>query len=105
MWQASGLWPTNIAKPLINRLLLENSNKAIELSLGTLGMYWYLNGTRTGNTLFVQLLKEARIYGSLFRLLRDLGALIFQYVEYFLGRSSYPQLRLLSYVPPLLFSN
>ena len=25
-WQASGLWPVNSAKPLMNRLLLENSN-------------------------------------------------------------------------------
>jgi 4-hydroxybenzoate polyprenyltransferase len=29
-WKASGLWPLNISKPLINRLLLENSNKAAE---------------------------------------------------------------------------
>jgi 4-hydroxybenzoate polyprenyltransferase len=27
-WQASGLWPINMAKPLMNRLLLENSNKS-----------------------------------------------------------------------------
>jgi len=26
-WKASGLWPLNISKPLINRLLLKNSNK------------------------------------------------------------------------------
>lgn len=26
-WRASGLWPTNSAKPLLSRLLLENSNK------------------------------------------------------------------------------
>jgi 4-hydroxybenzoate polyprenyltransferase len=25
-WRASGLWPVNIAKPLISRMLLENSN-------------------------------------------------------------------------------
>lgn len=30
---ASGLWPVRMAKPLINRLLLENSNKAIEPAL------------------------------------------------------------------------
>jgi hypothetical protein len=30
---ALGLWPVRIAKPLINRLLLENSNKAIEPAL------------------------------------------------------------------------
>jgi DDE superfamily endonuclease/Psq-like protein/Tc5 transposase-like DNA-binding protein len=29
-WQASGLWPVNSAKPLMNRLLLENSNKLEE---------------------------------------------------------------------------
>jgi hypothetical protein len=29
-WKALGLWPLNISKPLINRLLLENSNKAAE---------------------------------------------------------------------------
>jgi hypothetical protein len=48
-WQASGLWPTNIAKPLINRLLLENSNKAIKLSLGTsenvLALKWNQDGS------------------------------------------------------------
>ena len=27
-WKAAGLWPVNIAKPLISRLLLENSNQA-----------------------------------------------------------------------------
>jgi 4-hydroxybenzoate polyprenyltransferase len=26
-WRASGLWPVNMAKPLMSRLLLENSNK------------------------------------------------------------------------------
>jgi hypothetical protein len=30
---ALGLWPVQMAKPLINRLLLENSNKAIEPAL------------------------------------------------------------------------
>jgi 4-hydroxybenzoate polyprenyltransferase len=29
-WKASGLWPVRISKPLMNRLLLENSNKAVE---------------------------------------------------------------------------
>jgi 4-hydroxybenzoate polyprenyltransferase len=29
-WQASGLWPVRMSKPLMNRLLLENSNKAAE---------------------------------------------------------------------------
>ena len=29
-WKASGLWPINMAKPLMNRLLLENSNKPDE---------------------------------------------------------------------------
>ncbi len=28
-WQASGLWPVRLAKPLISRLLLENSNKLV----------------------------------------------------------------------------
>jgi 4-hydroxybenzoate polyprenyltransferase len=27
-WKASGLWPTNNAKPLLSRLLLENSNNS-----------------------------------------------------------------------------
>jgi hypothetical protein len=26
-WSASGLWPVRMSKPLINRLLLKNSNK------------------------------------------------------------------------------
>jgi hypothetical protein len=26
-WSASGLWPVRMSKPLMNRLLLENSNK------------------------------------------------------------------------------
>jgi hypothetical protein len=47
--QASGLWPTNIAKPLINRLLLENSNKAIELSLGTSGNVLALKWNQDGS--------------------------------------------------------
>jgi hypothetical protein len=34
-WSASGLWPVRMAKPLMNRLLLENSNKANEPSLKT----------------------------------------------------------------------
>jgi hypothetical protein len=29
-WKASGLWPVSMAKPLMSRLLLENSNKAKE---------------------------------------------------------------------------
>jgi len=32
---ASGLWPVRMAKPLMNRLLLENSNKAAEPTLRT----------------------------------------------------------------------
>jgi hypothetical protein len=28
-WKATGLWPLNIAKPLMSRLLLENSNQAL----------------------------------------------------------------------------
>ena len=35
-WGASGLWPVRISKPLINRLLLENSNKAVKQTPGTL---------------------------------------------------------------------
>ena len=35
-WSASGLWPVRISKPLINRLLLENSNKPADLSSETL---------------------------------------------------------------------
>jgi 4-hydroxybenzoate polyprenyltransferase len=27
-WRAGGLWPTNNAKPLLSRLLLENSNNS-----------------------------------------------------------------------------
>ena len=29
-WHATGLWPLNMSKPLMSRLLLENSNKASE---------------------------------------------------------------------------
>ena len=36
-WSASGLWPVRMSKPLMNRLLLENSNKPADLSLETLG--------------------------------------------------------------------
>ena len=32
-WRASGLWPVNSGKPLMSRLLLENSNKSKEESL------------------------------------------------------------------------
>ena len=35
-WGASGLWPVRMSKPLMNRLLLENSNKAAEQTPGTL---------------------------------------------------------------------
>lgn len=31
-WKASGLWPKNITKPLISRLLLKNSNNEVLLS-------------------------------------------------------------------------
>jgi 4-hydroxybenzoate polyprenyltransferase len=34
-WQASGLWPVRVAKPLMSRLLLENSNKPVEPTLKT----------------------------------------------------------------------
>jgi 4-hydroxybenzoate polyprenyltransferase len=34
-WSASGLWPVRMSKPLMNRLLLENSNKLDEQTLGT----------------------------------------------------------------------
>jgi 4-hydroxybenzoate polyprenyltransferase len=30
-WRASGLWPINMAKPLMSRLLLENSNKVASI--------------------------------------------------------------------------
>ena len=36
-WSASGLWPVRMSKPLMNRLLLENSNKAEEQTLVTSG--------------------------------------------------------------------
>ena len=36
-WSASGLWPVRMSKPLMNRLLLENSNKPDNLTLETLG--------------------------------------------------------------------
>ena len=36
-WGASGLWPVRMAKPLMNRLLLENSNKAVDQNLGSSG--------------------------------------------------------------------
>jgi 4-hydroxybenzoate polyprenyltransferase len=32
-WKATGLWPLNIAKPLMSRLLLENSNNGGQLAL------------------------------------------------------------------------
>jgi 4-hydroxybenzoate polyprenyltransferase len=35
-WRASGLWPVQISKPLMNRLLLENSNKSTEQASKTL---------------------------------------------------------------------
>ena len=34
-WSASGLWPVRMSKPLMSRLLLENSNKPADLSLET----------------------------------------------------------------------
>jgi hypothetical protein len=34
-WSALGLWPVRISKPLINRLLLENSNKLADKTLVT----------------------------------------------------------------------
>ena len=34
-WLASGLWPVRMSKPLISRLLLENSNKPADSSLET----------------------------------------------------------------------
>ena len=36
-WSALGLWPVWMSKPLMNRLLLENSNKPADLSSETLG--------------------------------------------------------------------
>ena len=35
-WSASGLWPVCMSKPLINRLLLKNSNKPDDITLETL---------------------------------------------------------------------
>jgi hypothetical protein len=35
-WLALGLWPVCMSKPLINRLLLENSNKPDDTTLETL---------------------------------------------------------------------
>jgi hypothetical protein len=34
-WSASGLWPVRISKPLMNRLLLENSNKLADKTPAT----------------------------------------------------------------------
>lgn len=34
-WSASGLWPVRMSKPLMNRLLLENSNKTNDQTPGT----------------------------------------------------------------------
>jgi hypothetical protein len=36
-WKALGLWPPRMSKPLMNRLLLENSNKAAEETPATSG--------------------------------------------------------------------
>jgi len=36
-WAASGLWPVRMSKPLMNRLLLENSNKLADPTPATLG--------------------------------------------------------------------
>jgi hypothetical protein len=35
-WRASGLWPVQISKPLMSRLLLENSNKSTKQASKTL---------------------------------------------------------------------
>ena len=35
-WNASGLWPRNASKPLMSRLLLENSNQSLESELADL---------------------------------------------------------------------
>ena len=35
-WSALGLWPVRMLKPLMNRLLLENSNKPDDITLETL---------------------------------------------------------------------
>ncbi len=40
-WKATGLWPLTMDKPLISRLLLENSNQALEITLiSELGSQW-----------------------------------------------------------------
>jgi hypothetical protein len=48
-WQASGLWPVRMSKPLMNRLLLENSNQPATEPLDALGqaeaLDWNLNGS------------------------------------------------------------
>jgi DDE superfamily endonuclease len=48
-WRALGLWLVQVSKPLINRLLLENSNKPIKQALKTskneLGLDWNVNGS------------------------------------------------------------
>jgi 4-hydroxybenzoate polyprenyltransferase len=48
-WKASGLWPVRMSKPLMNRLLLENSNQqdkqALKTSRGELALDWNLNGS------------------------------------------------------------
>jgi hypothetical protein len=35
-WSASGLWPVRMSKPLMNRLLLKNSNKPDDTTSKTL---------------------------------------------------------------------
>ena len=35
-WRALGLWPVNMSKPLMNRLLLKNSNKQVTRAPKTL---------------------------------------------------------------------
>ena len=46
-WKATGLWPLAMAKPLMSRLLLENSNKASETTSQDLiqeeGLNWNQN--------------------------------------------------------------
>ena len=48
-WRALGLWPVNVSKPLINRLLLENSNKLVDQAPKTLEMElapdWNVDGS------------------------------------------------------------
>jgi hypothetical protein len=48
-WRASGLWPINISKPLINRLLLENSNKLVEQAPQTSEMELVLDWNADGS--------------------------------------------------------